>query len=181
MSLLTMPLALKIALISTVAAAGYYDLRVRRIPNWINLSGIILGIGLNTYFEGLGGAATAATGLLIALCIYMPLYALKGMGGGDVKLMAAVGALAGPRNWLSIFIATALLGGVASLVFVLCRRRVGQTILNLSIILSELAKGKSPSAQEKMLSIHNDKSLKMPHGAIIAAGVGLCLVLRWNS
>jgi len=176
-----MPVLLKLVLILTALAAACYDLRVRRIPNWISLSGIVLGAGLNTYFEGPEGAVTAAGGLLVALCIYIPLYALKGMGAGDVKLMAAVGAIAGPRNWFTIFLATAILGGIASLALVLWRKRTGQTLRNISVVLEQLLAGKSPLARDKTLSIHDEKALKMPHGAAIAAGVGLFLALHWNT
>jgi len=176
-----MPIPLKLVLIATALAAAYYDLRVRRIPNWINVSGAILGLGLNIYFESIEGALTATGGLLIALCIYVPLYALKGMGAGDVKLMAAIGAIVGPGNWLNIFIVTALLGGAAALALVLVRGKMGQTLLNLSVIVSHLAKGKPPAGQDGTLSIHHKKSLKMPHGAIIASGVCLFLVMHWNS
>ena len=178
---LAMPIVLKLVLIGTALAAAYYDLRVRRIPNWINLTGVILGLGLNAYFQGMAGAITAAGGLLVALCIYVPLYALKGMGAGDVKLMAAIGAIAGPGNWFNIFIVTALLGGAAALALVLWRKRTGQTLSNISFILGQLSKGKPPSAEDSSLSIHNKNSLKMPHGAIIAAGVGIFLVLHWNA
>jgi prepilin peptidase CpaA len=176
-----MPTLLKLVLIGIALAAAFYDLRVRRIPNWVNLTGASLGIALNGYFEGWAGAATAIGGLLVALCVYLPLYALKGMGAGDVKLMAAVGALAGLGNWLLIFITTALLGGLAALALVLWRKRVNQTLLNLSAILGQLAKCKVPAEHDDTLSIQNDKSLKMPHGAVIAAGVGLFLVIHWNA
>lgn len=175
-----MPISLKLVLIVVAFIAAYYDLRIRRIPNWLNLSGIILGLGLNTYFGSFHGTAQAAGGLLVALCVYLPLYALKGMGAGDVKLMAAIGALTGPGNWLYIFIGTALIGGVASLALIFLRKKMGQTMSNLSVILSQLAKGKAPSDQDGSLSIHSEKSLKMPHGAIIAAGVCLFLAVNWN-
>jgi len=186
MSYLVMPVSLKLVLIATVLAAAYYDLRVRRIPNWINVSGAILGVGLNIYFaalkgDGLRGAMLAAAGLLIALCIYVPLYALNGMGAGDVKLMAAIGAIVGPGNWLNIFIVTALLGGAASLTLVLLRRKMGQTLMNVSVIVSNLAKGKRPAGEDAALSIHHSKSLKMPHGAIIASGVCLFLAMHWKA
>ena len=176
-----MPLPLKLVLIITVLAAAYFDLRVRRIPNWINLSALVMGLGLNLYFDSLQGAVTSAAGLLLALCIYVPLYALKGMGAGDVKLMAAIGSIVGPGNWFHIFVATALLGGIASLVLVVARKRAGQTFLNISVIVSQLMKGKPPANGDAALSIHNEKSLKMPHGAIIASGVLLFLTLHWSA
>ncbi len=175
-----MPIPLKLALILTALAAAYFDLRVRRIPNWISLAGAGLGLLLNTYFESLHGTLIAAGGLLVALCIYVPLYALKGMGAGDVKLMAAIGAIAGPGNWFNIFIVTALLGGVASLALILWRRKTSQTLLNMSLILAELGKGAPPSEHHPALSIHSEKSLTMPHAAIIASGVCIFLALHWN-
>jgi prepilin peptidase CpaA len=176
-----MPAPLKLVLIATALAAAYYDLRVRRIPNWLNVTAVIFGLALNVYFESLHGALTATGGLLLALCVYLPLYALKGMGAGDVKLMAAIGAIAGPGNWLNIFIVTALLGGAASLLLVMARRKTGQTLHNVSVIISQLSKGKPPADQDGALSIHHSQSLKMPHGAIIASGVCLFLMLHWNA
>ena len=97
-----MPLVLKMALIAVVASAAFYDVRTRKIPNWLNLSGLILGLGLNTLLLHAHGIVVASLGLGLALLIYVPLYLVRGMGAGDVKLMAAVGSIAGPQNWLVI-------------------------------------------------------------------------------
>jgi prepilin peptidase CpaA len=175
-----MPLLLKFVLGLITVVAGIYDLRIRRIPNWLNLSGIILGLGLNTFFDGQHGAITSFGGLLIASAVYLPLYALRGMGAGDVKLMAAVGAIAGAANWLTIFIVTALLGGALSLILVFARKQAIQTLTNVSIILRQLARGRQPAQADASLSIHSEKSLKMPHGAVIAASVALFLILNWH-
>lgn len=174
-----MPFLLKVLLAMTAVAAACYDLRIRRIPNWLNLSGLLLGLGLNLYFESLHGLMSSAGGLLLALCIYIPLYALRGMGAGDVKLMAAIGAMVGPSNWLNIFLMTALLGGLISLLLVVVRRRSKQTFLNLAVIVSQLTKGKRPADQDAELTIYSQKALKMPHGAVIASGVLLSLTLHW--
>lgn len=175
-----MPITLKLVLILTAVMAAYFDLRVRRIPNWLNVTGVALGFILNTYFDGLHGLISAGGGMLSALCVYIPLYALKGMGAGDVKLMAAIGAIVGPSNWLNIFLATALLGGAASVILILARRKVAQTLHNISVILTQLTKGRAPSESDSSLSIHHSQSLKMPHGAIIATGVIAFLIFRWN-
>src|SRR5690242_7456703 len=119
-----MSTALKVLLIAIVLVAAIYDLRFRRIPNWLNLSGVILGVSVNTVLFGRSGLMLAFLGISFSLLIYVPLYLIRGMGAGDVKLMAAVGAIAGPWNWFAIFVATALLGGVAALVFVGFKRRL---------------------------------------------------------
>src|SRR4051812_11249798 len=116
-----LPLPLRIALAVVVLIAAAYDFRFRRIPNWLNLCGLILGFCLNAFFFQLHGIALACEGLLLALAVYLPFYCLRGMGAGDVKLMAAVGTLVGPGNWFLIFVMTALLGGVAAGVLALLK------------------------------------------------------------
>src|SRR3954452_3354792 len=118
-----MSTALKVLLIAIVLVAAIYDLRFRRIPNWLNLSGVILGLAVNTFLFGRHGLILALLGIASSLVIYVPLYLIRGMGAGDVKLMAAVGAVAGPWNWFGIFLATALLGGIVSLLFVAFKKR----------------------------------------------------------
>ena len=165
-----MPLALKIALISLVISAGLYDLRTRKIPNWLNLSGLILGVGLNTLLLHGHGIMVALLGLGLSLLIYIPLYLVRGMGAGDVKLMAAVGSIAGPHNWLVIFVVTALLGGLVALALVFFKRRIHETISNLSVILWELTRGRAPFHKDASLDMRSPRSLGLPHGAIIALG-----------
>jgi prepilin peptidase CpaA len=173
-----MPLALEILLIALVAAAGIYDFRTRKIPNWLNLSGFILGLGLNTFFLHGAGIASSGLGLAFALAIYLPLYLLRGMGAGDVKLMAAVGAIAGPSNWLGIFLATALLGGILSVVLIGLKRRFVKTCFNVGLILQELSHGRPPAVNNPHLDIRDGSSLRMPHGTVIAAGSIAFLVFR---
>lgn len=166
----SMPLALRFALIAVVLMAGIFDLRIRRIPNWLNLSGIVLGLGLNGLHPQGFGVGLAILGLLFSMAVYVPLYMVRGMGAGDVKLMAAVGAMAGPHNWFCIFILTALLGGACSLVLICMRGRTHQTILNVGFILTELLHGRMPSKADPQLDIRNTNALRLPHGTVIAAG-----------
>jgi prepilin peptidase CpaA len=165
-----MPLVLKIALIAVVASAAFYDVRTRKIPNWLNLSGLVLGLGLNTLLLHTHGIVVALLGLGLALLIYIPLYLVRGMGAGDVKLMAAVGSIAGPQNWLVIFLVTAVLGGIAAFVLVYCKRRLPETLGNLSTIVGELFQGKAPFRKNPELDMRSQRSLGLPHGAVIAAG-----------
>ncbi len=165
-----MPTALKIVLVCVVLVAGTYDLRFRRIPNWLNLSGIVLGLGMNTLLSARHGLAMALLGMVCSLVVYVPLYLIRGMGAGDVKLMAAVGAISGPHNWLVIFIATALLGGVVSILFVTLKKRFRQTLLNVLLIVAELSHCRLPSKADSRIDVRNSQALRIPHGALIATG-----------
>lgn len=166
-----MPPLVKLILLSTVIAAGLYDLRYRRIPNWLNLTALSAGLAVNLLLFAGHGVVLALLGIGCSLLVYLPLYLVRGMGAGDVKLMAAVGAIAGPREWVGIFLATAILGGAVSLLYVLYRKRLHETLWNLSVIVSELLHARAPVQRETRLDVRNAAALRMPHGALIAAGV----------
>ncbi len=168
-----MPLPLKIALVCVVLVAGVYDLRSRRIPNWVSLSGIVLGAGGNTLLFGWHGLREAGFGLLCAVAIYMPLYLVRAMGAGDVKLMAAVGAIVGPQDWLQIFLATAIIGGILSLAVVASKHRLAQTLQNVGVIARELLHLRAPSRADSRFDVRHGDSMRLPHGAAIASG---CMV-----
>lgn len=174
-----MPPHLQILLLALVLAAAAYDLKIRKIPNWLSLSGVVLGVGLNTLRSGVAGLQFALLGSALALLIYFPLFLLRGMGAGDVKLMAAVGALAGPRCWLLIFLATALLGGLASLVLVVHKKRVHATLSNLSTIVFELLRARSPSQKDPALDFRHQQAIGLPHGVLIAIGSVVFLFSPW--
>jgi prepilin peptidase CpaA len=161
---------LQVVLTVVVLAAACYDLKIRKIPNWLNLSGVILGVGFNCFLLQAAGLRLALLGLGLALLVYFPLFVVRGMGAGDVKLMAAVGAIAGPRNWLYIFLATAILGGLVALVLVVYKRRLFLTLLNLSTILGELLHIREPFQKNAALDFRHERALGLPHGAMIAFG-----------
>lgn len=173
-----MSTVLKVLLIAIVSVAAIYDLRFRRIPNWLNLSGVVLGLTVNTLLFARHGFIMAALGIAFAAVVYVPLYLIRGMGAGDVKLMAAVGAIAGPWNWFGIFVATALLGGVVSLVFVACKRRFHQTFFNVALVATELCHFRLPSKSNAQLDIRDPHALGMPHGMLIAIGAIAFLIVR---
>jgi prepilin peptidase CpaA len=166
----TLPAAIRLGLGLLVVVAAGYDLRFRRIPNWLNLSGIVLGFGLNALLFQLSGTAQAGQGMLLAFAIYLPFYFLRGMGAGDVKLMAAVGALVGPRNWLEIFIATALLGGATAALFALVKGRLRDTLCNVHFLVKDLACLRAPYRTNPQLDFRSPASLNLPHGVLIAIG-----------
>jgi prepilin peptidase CpaA len=170
----------KLALLAVSIIGGVADLRTRRIPNWLNLSGIILGIGLNTLLLQGAGLKFAVAGLGLALLIYLPLYLIRAMGAGDVKFMAAVGALMGPDNWLGVFLTTAILGGIASLCLIAARNRMHLTISNMSTIANELMHGRLPFRKDPSLDVHDQRALGLPHGTLIAISVFIFLLFLYK-
>ena len=151
-------------------SAGISDLRTRRIPNWLTVPALLLGILVNWFLDGIPGLLHALGGFAGAFLIYLLLYALRAMGAGDVKLMAAVGAVAGWSVWLRIFVVTAILGGVFAIVLSLWRGRLRQTLWNVRFILVEIGHLRAPYWRREDLDVKSQKSLKLPHGAVIALG-----------
>jgi len=172
-----MPAPLKIALIVLVVLSGAFDLRTRKIPNWLTASGILAGLGLQCWTGGIHGLAVAMLGMGLAILVYLPLYLLRGMGAGDVKLMAAVGTVCGPSIWFHVFLATALLGGLVALILAAAKSRLRTTLLNLAGIVSALLRGVAPSTRDPELDFRNPRALRLPHGAVIASGSVACLLL----
>jgi prepilin peptidase CpaA len=111
----------------------------------------------------------------LAFGVYVVLYALHAMGAGDVKLMAAVGAIVGAQNWFGIFVVTAIAGGVMSLIMITVRGRVQKTLFNVGFILSEMKSGRPAYLKNEELDVKSKKALGLPHGAVIAVGTILFL------
>ncbi len=101
-----------IALVLTVMAAAWTDYREWRIPNALLAPSAAAALMLSTFVPGGQGLVHVLLGALAGLLIFMPLYLLKGMGAGDIKLMTVIGLYAGPNLTLDIALVTALIGGV---------------------------------------------------------------------
>lgn len=144
--------------------AGWLDWRERRIPNWLCLCGLIAALILNEF-------PFAIKGLGLAFAIHLPLYALRATGGGDVKLMAALGALMGVDDWLRLFIISAVLGGVVALGFVLSRGVVGETMKRVGFVLSSLFRGKAPYESRPELDVSSGLGRTLPRGVVVAMAV----------
>lgn len=169
----------RILLAALVILAAIFDLRTRRIPNWLCAAGFLAGLALHiSLFRSATiwiGAREAILGAGLALLIYIPLFALKAVGGGDVKLMAAVGCIAGPKAFIAIFLITAIVGGVMALLLILIKGRVAHTLRNVGILLTELMHGRAPHHAEEELDVTSEKGLRLPHGCSIALGTLLYL------
>jgi prepilin peptidase CpaA len=167
---------LQIAVATLTVIAALTDIRSRTIPNWLVVAGLIAGFTLNTYLQGWPGLLLAAGGFGLSLLIYLPMYLLRAMGGGDVKLMAAVGSIMGAHNWFLVFIFTSFIGGVIAIIFLLFRGILGNALRNVGYILNEMLHLRAPHTSRTDLDIASEKAVTMPHGVAIALGTSLFLV-----
>jgi len=173
---MALPDPLRILLVVVACAAGIIDIRTRRIPNWLCAAGLVAGFAARFYLEGAQGLLIAAEGFGLATLIYLPLWLLRGMGAGDVKLMAALGAIAGPKQWFVLFIASAIVGAALALVVVMRRGRLGATAMNTLYLAKELVLLRAPWKALPQTDFRHEEALRIPHGAAIGAAA---LVLAW--
>jgi prepilin peptidase CpaA len=169
---------LEFSMLVLVTAAALSDLATRRIPNMLLLLAWMVALPLRAA-SGAPGAALADSllGAATGLLLFLPLYLLRGMAAGDVKLMATVGAFAGPAVAFQIVVMTWCAGGAMALVLLVCRGRMRAALANLGGLLRPLlmrAAGipavAEPPARPSVGS--------MPYGLAIALGTMFVLWSR---
>jgi prepilin peptidase CpaA len=132
-------------LIGLLALAAYLDYQTLRIPNWLTGTGVLYGLLFNTMYSAWAGSdATAGTaasglvfgviGLVVGLLVPMPLYVLRVMGAGDVKLIAMVGSFIGALAMGKALLAIFITGGIVALSTVVARRSLPALLTSLRLI-----------------------------------------------
>lgn len=155
--------------LAVAVAAAIVDVQQRRIPNWLTYPAILAGPLLRSYFFGWKGFLSAVGGCLLAGGIVFMFYAVRAMGAGDLKLLAAIGSIVGPNQAVTVLIATGIAGGVLALIYVAYRRQMRSTLVNVGAVLKFHAWGGLHAHPE--LNLDNPAALRMPYGLAIAAGV----------
>ncbi len=123
-----------------LAFACYGEITVRRIPNWLTLGGIALGLGAAAIENGTSGLADSAIGLAIAGGLFLPFCLLGVVGGGDMKLMAAVGAITGWPMVLRVLCDTCIAGGLIAVAIMAWKGILLTTLANAFRILVGMPK-----------------------------------------
>ena len=150
-------------LIAGLLVATIVDLRTRRIPNV--LTGTMAGAGLGLAVFGLGSISVGAAvlGCVVGLVLMLPGHALGATGGGDVKLMAAVGSLLGPLVVVNAVLFTAIAGGVLAVTVAIQRRRLGTTLAGTGRMIA------APADVKREVAAGTPAS-RFAYGPAIAAG-----------
>jgi prepilin peptidase CpaA len=165
--------------LAVAIVAAWSDWRTRRIPNWLTVAGVILGVGLHTVIAGRRGAAASLEGVGLALALLLPLVLLRALGAGDWKLMGALGAFLGPWMVLFVMLASFLISGFMAILMMIQAKRVKATLRNLvTLIRGFVSFGLRTNPQ---ISLDNPGLLKLPFGVAAAIGTVVCLAAtRWG-
>ncbi len=146
--------------------AMYSDLRWRRIPNCLTLPAIALGFLLNFLGNGWNGLIFAFFGFLVGMGLLILPYLLGGMGGGDVKLMGALGAMLGSYAVLNIFLYATLVGGGMAIAVAIANRNLVETLKKVWLLLKCIFLFRAPLAGAGLFK----RSVEIPYGLAIGAG-----------
>jgi prepilin peptidase CpaA len=167
-----------VGLVLTVAFAAAFDVGTRRIPNFITVGGVAVALVLRLSSGGVDALVGGLLGALLAFLLTFPLFMLKGMGGGDVKLLTAVGAFLGPYSTFVALLATALVGGVLAVVVSFRRKRLGSSLSGTVTVVKGLAlKAVSGGEVDAVPTLETRNAVTVPYGVAIA--VGAVIGLLW--
>lgn len=152
--------------------AMYTDFRSRIIPNKLTLPAICLGLILNTAGNGWQGLLFACAGFAAGFGLMLLPYLIGGMGAGDVKFMAALGALLGAYAVLNVFLFATIFGGIIAATLALRNRRLGRSLVNLLYIVRGFFLFRTLSTSDEIV----DRTIKVPYGIAVGAGA-FCYLL----
>jgi prepilin peptidase CpaA len=171
------------SMISTIAAgvflvvtalAAAFDLSTRRIPNALTVSAIILAIVLRAAVSG-GAVLIGLVGAGLALLVMLPLFAMRGAGGGDAKLMIVVGAFLGPQGFVVALLATALVGGLMSIVAAVRSGVILPVLFNTSGVLGWMC---TFGRRGERTTLVSSGAVSVPYGVAIAIGSVVALFIK---
>ena len=160
----------------TLILAAVIDGFELRVPNWITFPLIITGwiystaaadtMGM-TWYQGLGWSFL---GTAVGLVLLLPAYAIGGMGAGDVKLLAGVGAWMHTTHTAYAFAISAVVGAVLAILMVLYQRGWKKHSSQFWMILNEISTVKDPTKLAEIAAERKPKMLLLPYGIPIAIG-----------
>jgi prepilin peptidase CpaA len=161
-------LILNLVVLGAVAIATVTDLRARRIPNVLTIPAAAIGLGANGLLSGSDGVLGSLSGWALGVGMLLPLFALRAMGAGDLKLIAALGALKGPEFAFFTCLWAGVVGGLMALVGLIRGRKLG-------LALTHIYYSKFIPRADAGFSVG-----RMPHApAIAAAAVAVLGGARW--
>lgn len=152
------------------------DLRTRRIPNLLTFGGAAFAIVYSLVVSGTGGLVTSLGGWITGLVLFLPMFALGGMGAGDVKLAACLGAWLGPLASLFVALYAALAGGVMAVGLALATGYFRQAVRNVWLLLAHWrVVGLRPLPE---LTLEGSRGPRLPFAVPIAIGAVAAIWLK---
>ena len=157
----------------TLVVAAVIDGLKLKVPNWITfpmiVSGWIYSATLSPY-AGLDGLMFSLIGTVVGLALLLPAYAIGGMGAGDVKLLAGVGAWVWGTTTLYAFAVSAIVGGIIAVGMVLAGKGWNKHRSQFWMICNEILAVKDPEKLATIAAERKPSMMLLPYGIPIAIG-----------
>jgi prepilin peptidase CpaA len=153
-----------------LVVAAYIDGKQLRVPNWITYPMVLSGIAFCTWQQGWAGLGWSVGAMFVGLLTLLPLYAVGGMGAGDVKLMAGIGAWLGIRTTLYAFAVSVIVGAVMAVAMVLYKRNFYKHAAQFWMIIQEWRDVKDPRELSRLAAERKSSMFLLPYGIPICVG-----------
>jgi prepilin peptidase CpaA len=154
----------------TLVVAALIDGYKLKVPNWLTYPMVLSGWVASGIFFGWAGLGSSVLGTAVGLGLLLPLYAIGGMGAGDVKLLAGVGAWVGATHTLWAFVVSAFVGAAIALGMVIYRRKWQHHRNLFLMIFTEILVVRSPSRLSALAAERKGAMMLLPYGIPIAIG-----------
>jgi prepilin peptidase CpaA len=171
-----MPIPIVVTVLAFITLCITLDLRTRRIPNQISGPAMLAGLLLNGVYFGAPGLIASVSGFVLTIAALLWAFALGGIGGGDVKMMAAVGALLGPRLALSSLALGVLLGGMIMIVHLFRKGRLHEKLVAIRTMIT--ASVLTRSAEPLKVSAADPGAISLPYSVPLGLGTIGMLALQ---
>jgi len=162
--------------IVVVVIAMITDLLSRRIPNLLTFPAFLLAIALRIAFQGWVGLGLALAGAILAPTLLLVMHGGKGLGMGDLKLAAAIGAILGPALAVASVLLTAVAGGILGIGMML---KPGGSLRNLISVISIGLPFRKKKGEGEPAADESPVAITMPYGVAIGAGSLMTLAVYW--
>ncbi len=158
-----------------LVGAGIWDVHSSRVPNFVTFPLAFVGLVFHTFSDSGNGILFSVEGLGLGFILLIGFYIYGGMGAGDVKLLAAVGAVVGPTNVFMGFLFSSLLGGLYALAIMGWHLGLAQTAERLKVILVSMVLMKINVAD----SLEQTVLPKLRYALVIGLGTLLGQGVHW--
>jgi prepilin peptidase CpaA len=152
------------------------DIKSRRIPNYLTVTTALSGLAVQGFCYGISGLIDGLMGLLLGFGLLFLPYYLKGMGAGDVKALAALGAWLGPKSTFFLFLYLGLAGGILAVAFLWWRGLLWQQLRRAKVYVVNCILAQQLQASSQATPLQSSEEQGIPYGVAIAMGM---LVVFW--
>lgn len=149
-----------------------------KVPNWLTFPFIISGWAYSCFYFGWDGLGWSLMGTVVGLGLLLPAYAIGGMGAGDVKLLAGVGAWMHATHTFWAFAVSVIVGAILAVLMVAYRRAWGKHARQFRTILEEIVTIRDPNELAAIAAERKGSMLLLPYGIPIA--IGSIIYFAWE-